>query len=131
MTRVNLSGEVSYQTLESALKDSAVKVGWEIEVKPSYEISYRLGSFEKVEKYNLTNVKLSETRRNFFGRRRNVLMMQISIYDGDFKGGRKNHVNNFEFFRPIFFEGVFESEAEMYLDAVSEELKKSESRVAQ
>ncbi len=132
MTIVNLSREVSYQTLESALKDAAIKVGWEIEVKPSYEISYRLGSVEKVKRYRWADVKVSETRRNFLGIRKKFMKMAISIYDGGLDGNRRDHVDYFELDRkPLFSEGVSESEAERYLGAVSEELEKNESKVAQ
>ena len=55
---VHIGKNVSYERLEAALRKAAERVGWNVAVDNIFYKAYRLGSAEKVDEYNHTEVNL-------------------------------------------------------------------------
>ena len=106
MVQVEIGRTVSFDSLETAVRDAAEEMGWKVEVRAIYEKGYKLGSVEETSNYKHTEFVL----KGRFGRR----IKTLRVYG---RGATPN------FFMSDIGDGTMSAKKTIeYLSAVSEHL---------
>lgn len=106
MSKVSIGKTVDYKTLETALVKAAEEMRWKAQVQDEFMKNYRLGSVQKVQDYNATQV---------FLRGRLFPAMRVRLYN-------KEPTDSFYVWTGFPFGVASERRVQEYLSAVSRNL---------
>lgn len=105
--KVEIGKTVTYESLESALREAAKDMGWEVSAKDKFSKGYRLGSVHETREYKWTDFNL----------RGLVLpLMQITVHD-------KGSTDSFSVLTGLLWGVALPLEVRKYLSAVSGHLE--------